>query len=314
MGSSSSSTSSSSWVSSSLSLSFFSSSSSSLNFLQPQQKWGLEFPLTSSETASSFPVNPNSSKKSNLQWRLGSFLLLLILPPLLYHIKLSNKIPLLLLRLRTAENDKRLKRDRQKLLQRHQIFIVEGDLNDTALLAKLFDVVPFTQMLHLAAQAGVRYAMKNPQSYVSSNIAGFINLLEVAKAANPQPAIVWASSSSVYGLNTQVPFSENHQTDQPASLYAATKKAGEEIAQEKEEEEGGGERGEKKLKKIRFSNFTPVPRQFFNGVKSFFVFRVTAYTTVLFFCKNKPQKFFWKSAKPQGFFLEFTLYFISPYV
>ncbi|XP_065862744.1 UDP-glucuronate 4-epimerase 6 [Euphorbia lathyris] len=126
--------------------------------------------------------------------------------------------------------DPSLKRDRQKLLQRHQIFIVEGDLNDAALLAKLFDVVPFTHILHLAAQAGVRYAMKNPQSYVSSNIAGFINLLEVAKAANPQPAIVWASSSSVYGLNTQVPFSENHQTDQPASLYAATKKAGEEIA------------------------------------------------------------------------------------
>ncbi|WCJ33148.1 UDP-glucuronate 4-epimerase 4 [Euphorbia peplus] len=126
--------------------------------------------------------------------------------------------------------DPSLKRDRQKLLQRHQIFIVEGDLNDAALLAKLFDVVPFTHILHLAAQAGVRYAMKNPQSYVNSNIAGFINLLEVSKAANPQPAIVWASSSSVYGLNTDVPFSENHRTDQPASLYAATKKAGEEIA------------------------------------------------------------------------------------
>ncbi|KAF2288917.1 hypothetical protein P3X46_027363 [Hevea brasiliensis] len=126
--------------------------------------------------------------------------------------------------------DPSLKRDRQKLLLKHQVFIVEGDLNDAPLLAKLFDVVPFTHILHLAAQAGVRYAMQNPQSYVSSNIAGFVNLLEVAKAANPQPAIVWASSSSVYGLNTQVPFSETHRTDQPASLYAATKKAGEEIA------------------------------------------------------------------------------------
>lgn len=126
--------------------------------------------------------------------------------------------------------DPTLKRARQKLLLRHEVFIVEGDLNDASLLRKLFDVVPFTHILHLAAQAGVRYAMQNPQSYVSSNIAGFVNLLEVAKAASPQPAIVWASSSSVYGLNTQVPFSELDRTDQPASLYAATKKAGEEIA------------------------------------------------------------------------------------
>ncbi|KAL9380542.1 hypothetical protein Peur_026199 [Populus x canadensis] len=126
--------------------------------------------------------------------------------------------------------DPSLKRARQKLLLKNQVFIVEGDLNDASLLTKLFDVVPFTHILHLAAQAGVRYAMQNPQSYVSSNIAGFVNLLEVAKTANPQPAIVWASSSSVYGLNTQVPFSELDRTDQPASLYAATKKAGEEIA------------------------------------------------------------------------------------
>lgn len=126
--------------------------------------------------------------------------------------------------------DPSLKRARQQLLSKHQVFIVEGDLNDAPLLTKLFDVVPFTHILHLAAQAGVRYAMQNPQSYVSSNIAGFVNLLEVAKTANPQPAIVWASSSSVYGLNTDVPFSEMDRTDQPASLYAATKKAGEEIA------------------------------------------------------------------------------------
>ncbi|XP_019184101.1 PREDICTED: UDP-glucuronate 4-epimerase 6-like [Ipomoea nil] len=129
-----------------------------------------------------------------------------------------------------AYYDPSLKRARQKLLEKHQIFIVEGDLNDAPLLSKLFDIVPFTHILHLAAQAGVRYAMQNPLSYVSSNIAGFVNLLEVAKKADPQPAIVWASSSSVYGLNTKVPFSENHRTDQPASLYAATKKAGEEIA------------------------------------------------------------------------------------
>ncbi|KAH9605240.1 hypothetical protein KSS87_003838 [Heliosperma pusillum] len=126
--------------------------------------------------------------------------------------------------------DPSLKKSRQNLLSRHEIFIVEADLNDTPMLNKLFDIVPFTHVLHLAAQAGVRYAMENPQSYVASNIAGFVNLLEVVKAADPQPAIVWASSSSVYGLNKNNPFSESDRTDQPASLYAATKKAGEEIA------------------------------------------------------------------------------------
>ncbi|KAL8142214.1 hypothetical protein V2J09_015246 [Rumex salicifolius] len=126
--------------------------------------------------------------------------------------------------------DPSLKRARQALLERSGVFIVEGDINDQALLKKLFEVVAFTHVMHLAAQAGVRYAMQNPGSYVHSNIAGFVSLLEVCKSVNPQPAIVWASSSSVYGLNSKVPFSENDRTDQPASLYAATKKAGEEIA------------------------------------------------------------------------------------
>ncbi|KAL1809282.1 hypothetical protein DCAR_0728819 [Daucus carota subsp. sativus] len=126
--------------------------------------------------------------------------------------------------------DPTLKRARQALLERSGVYIVEGDINDKALLEKLFEVVAFTHVMHLAAQAGVRYAMVNPGSYIHSNIAGFVSLLEVCKSANPQPAIVWASSSSVYGLNTKVPFSEKDRTDQPASLYAATKKAGEEIA------------------------------------------------------------------------------------
>ncbi|KAK7400077.1 hypothetical protein VNO78_11277 [Psophocarpus tetragonolobus] len=126
--------------------------------------------------------------------------------------------------------DPSLKRARQDLLSKHRILIVEGDLNDASLLATLFHVVSFSHVLHLAAQAGVRYAMQNPLSYVSSNIAGFVNLLEASKNAHPQPSIVWASSSSVYGLNTLNPFSELHPTDHPASLYAATKKAGEAIA------------------------------------------------------------------------------------
>lgn len=126
--------------------------------------------------------------------------------------------------------DINLKRTRAKVLSRAGVFVVEGDINDVHLLRKLFDVVAFTHVMHLAAQAGVRYAMRNPNSYVHSNIAGFVNLLEVSKSANPQPAIVYASSSSVYGLNSKTPFSEKDRTDQPASLYAATKKAGEEFA------------------------------------------------------------------------------------
>ncbi|MED6167259.1 UDP-glucuronate 4-epimerase 2 [Stylosanthes scabra] len=126
--------------------------------------------------------------------------------------------------------DPSLKRSRADLLTREGVFIVEGDINDSSLLKSLFKLVKFTHVMHLAAQAGVRYAMKNPSSYIHSNIAGFVNLLEACKSVNPQPAIVWASSSSVYGLNSKVPFSEKDRTDQPASLYAATKKAGEEIA------------------------------------------------------------------------------------
>merc|ERR1712060_920000 len=92
------------------------------------------------------------------------------------------------------------------------------------------DECKFTHILALAAQAGVRYATKHPQSYVSSNIAGFVELLEVARRLEPMPRIVYASSSSVYGLNTKVPFAESDVVDQPASLYAATKKSNEMIA------------------------------------------------------------------------------------
>lgn len=125
--------------------------------------------------------------------------------------------------------DPSLKKARKSMLNDHGIFVVEGDVNDGRLLDKLFDVVAFTHVMHLAAQAGVRYAMENPGSYVHSNVAGLVTLLEACKSANPQPSIVWASSSSVYGLNDKVPFSESDRTDRPASLYAATKKAGEEI-------------------------------------------------------------------------------------
>ncbi|GJM98351.1 hypothetical protein PR202_ga15352 [Eleusine coracana subsp. coracana] len=130
-----------------------------------------------------------------------------------------------------AYYDPALKRARQALLASRGVLILDADINDALLLAKLFDVAAFTHVLHLAAQAGVRYAMEAPQTYVASNVAGLVSVFEAAaKHADPQPAIVWASSSSVYGLNTDAPFSEDHRTDRPASLYAATKKAGEAIA------------------------------------------------------------------------------------
>lgn len=123
-----------------------------------------------------------------------------------------------------------LKRARQANLLKSGVFIVEGDINNQLLLARVFALANFTHVLHLAAQAGVRYAVHNPQAYVHSNVAGFVSLMEVCKAANQQPAVVYASSSSVYGLNQRVPFSEDDRTDQPASLYAATKKADEMLA------------------------------------------------------------------------------------
>ncbi|KAB2606147.1 UDP-glucuronate 4-epimerase 1 [Pyrus ussuriensis x Pyrus communis] len=92
--------------------------------------------------------------------------------------------------------DPSLKKARQSLLKTHSVFIVKGDINDNRLLDKLFDTVAFTHVMHLAAQAGVQYAIENP----CSNITGLVMLLEVCKSANPQSSIVWASSSSVYDM------------------------------------------------------------------------------------------------------------------
>ncbi len=97
-------------------------------------------------------------------------------------------------------------------------------------LRALFGLCGFTHVLHLAAQAGVRYAVKNPAAYVHSNVAGFVTLLEVLKEQAPLPALIFASSSSIYGLNDKVPFAESDMTDRPASLYAATKKSNELLA------------------------------------------------------------------------------------
>merc|ERR1712151_718575 len=115
-------------------------------------------------------------------------------------------------------------------LEKAGVLTVDADINDEKTIRNLLDKFKFTHILALAAQAGVRYATKDPHSYVSSNVAGFVQLLELARHTNPMPRIVYASSSSVYGLNTKVPFSEEDRVDNPASLYAATKKANEMIA------------------------------------------------------------------------------------
>ncbi|KAL8235039.1 hypothetical protein R6Q59_021139 [Mikania micrantha] len=122
-----------------------------------------------------------------------------------------------------------LKMTRRDLLDFHGVFVVDGDVNDPRLLSMLFNTVEFTHVMHLAAQVGVQYAVENPYAYVRSNIASLVTLLEKCKSADPQPAIVWASSGSVYGPHNKVPFSEMDQVDPPPTLYASTKRTGEEI-------------------------------------------------------------------------------------
>ncbi|MBM4153160.1 MAG: NAD-dependent epimerase/dehydratase family protein [Kiritimatiellaceae bacterium] len=103
---------------------------------------------------------------------------------------------------------------------------VEGDLTDTELLTTLFREHRFDRVCHLAAQAGVRYSLVNPDAYQKSNLEGHLNILEACRHAKT-PRLVYASSSSVYGGNKKVPFSESDPVDHPISFYAATKKANE---------------------------------------------------------------------------------------
>lgn len=103
------------------------------------------------------------------------------------------------------------------------------DLSDRELIMKIFNQESFDYVIHLAAQAGVRYSIQNPHSYIQSNIDGFMNILEGVRN-NAVKHTLYASSSSVYGLNTKVPFEEHDPTDTPVSLYAATKKSNEVMA------------------------------------------------------------------------------------
>jgi UDP-glucuronate 4-epimerase len=121
------------------------------------------------------------------------------------------------------------KRDRQSLLKDLRIEIIEGDICNPQLLLKTLEDQEITHIVHLAAQAGVRYSLSNPQAYVKSNIEGFINVLEACRTY-PSIKLVYASSSSVYGLNEKIPFSESDRTDQQASIYGVTKKTNELLA------------------------------------------------------------------------------------
>lgn len=106
---------------------------------------------------------------------------------------------------------------------------VKMDLVDKDAIFSLFENENFDLVCNLAAQAGVRYSLENPQTYVDSNITGFLNILEACRYHNVKK-LVYASSSSIYGNNKQIPFSTNQRTDETVSIYAATKKANEQMA------------------------------------------------------------------------------------
>jgi UDP-glucuronate 4-epimerase len=129
--------------------------------------------------------------------------------------------------------DVRLKEARlasiQAQLNAKNFKFVKLDLAEQTATAKLFETEKPDSVIHLAAQAGVRYSLENPHAYISSNIVAFTNVLEACRAIKPKH-LVYASSSSVYGGNTKLPFSETDNVDHPVSLYAATKKANELMA------------------------------------------------------------------------------------
>jgi len=126
--------------------------------------------------------------------------------------------------------DVNLKKARLALLTSNSRFAFhQQDLADLKGMEKLFDAESFDVVVNLAAQAGVRYSLTNPHAYVSSNLVGFVNLLECCRHKKVRH-LVFASSSSVYGANTRMPFSVHHNVDHPVSLYAASKKANELMA------------------------------------------------------------------------------------
>ncbi len=129
--------------------------------------------------------------------------------------------------------DPQLKRDRLAEIDRQphsgRFRFLQMDVADTSSMNALFRQERFDRVIHLAAQAGVRYSLQNPQAYAQSNLVGFVNVLEGCRH-NQVQHLVYASSSSVYGGNVKMPFAESDPVDHPVSLYAATKKANELMA------------------------------------------------------------------------------------
>lgn len=130
----------------------------------------------------------------------------------------------------TSYYDVNLKQSRLEKLQQLPRFIFRrGDIADDAFVGAIFEKYRPMAVVHLAAQAGVRYSVENPASYIHSNVVGFFQILEACRH-HPVKHLVYASSSSVYGGNQKVPFAETDNVDHPLSLYAATKKADELMA------------------------------------------------------------------------------------
>ncbi len=126
--------------------------------------------------------------------------------------------------------DPNLKLARLARLQPHARFAFQRiDVGESQAVSTLFATERFDRVAHLAAQAGVRYSLKNPQTYIDSNVTGFLNILEACRHHGCEH-LVYASTSSVYGANRKLPFSVHDNTDHPVSLYAATKKANELMA------------------------------------------------------------------------------------
>lgn len=126
--------------------------------------------------------------------------------------------------------DPKVKTDRLAILKQQQSFsFVKADLADRSAVDETFANHKFDRVVNLAAQAGVRYSIENPHAYISSNVVGFMNILEACRH-NKVEHLVYASSSSVYGSNTSMPFSVHDNVDHPVSLYAASKKANELMA------------------------------------------------------------------------------------
>ncbi|MBS0622158.1 MAG: NAD-dependent epimerase/dehydratase family protein, partial [Verrucomicrobia bacterium] len=122
-----------------------------------------------------------------------------------------------------------LKKERAQQLLEEGVEVIEGDLAQENALPPLFDRFAPTHLLHLAAQAGVRHCLEAPQEFGRDNLLAFLNLLEVCRKY-PQVPLIFASSSSVYGLNKTFPFSEKDTTERPSNLYGATKKSNELLA------------------------------------------------------------------------------------